>query len=325
MRYHYGLTARKLTNYLACAVSRRLKHHVCAGMPTRLFIEATNHCNLRCSFCATGLGVLRRPKATMSLGRFKKIIDETHPYLFEINFSGYGEPLLNDDIAAMVAYAKSKRMRVWFPTNALLLDEKRARHLIEAGLDQITVSLDSATEEGYRTHKRAGSLKESLQRLSMLHALKKQMRAAHPLVRINFVLMKHNEDEVAPARQIARAIGAEIFAVKPANMDVSGYGAEKIKQETGIESSAHARTVKKQALRFTCPWLWNTMMIFADGNVAPCCFDAHGSHRLGNVYEASVRSVWNGDAFRRMRENVARDMEAIALCAQCPARYEYEV
>lgn len=321
---HYHLTPAKAFNYCALLFSKKARRTTCLGMPTRLFIEITNECNLKCGFCATGLGILRRDTCSMDFALFKRIIDQTYPYLLEINFSGYGEPLLNKDLIKMVYYAKHKGLRVWFPTNILLLTEAKAIELVASGVDQITVSMDSATEESYLKHKRAGGLGKTIENLKMLKRIKLHMNSTYPLVKVNFVLLKHNQGEIEAARNLANDAGADIFLAKPVNMHVSGYGEERTKRVIGIEGSQAVKVKIKDFRHFRCPWVWNTAMIFADGSISPCCFDAHGSITLGNVKHDSLPSIWNNDNFKALRDRITRQPAAIQLCKKCPARYDYE-
>jgi len=47
--------------------------------PDRVYIESTNHCNLKCIMCPTGLGVIRRPKGYMAMDLYRRVVDELGP------------------------------------------------------------------------------------------------------------------------------------------------------------------------------------------------------------------------------------------------------
>jgi hypothetical protein len=40
--------------------------------PDRIYIESTNHCDLKCIMCPTGLGVIARPKGYMDMGLYRR-------------------------------------------------------------------------------------------------------------------------------------------------------------------------------------------------------------------------------------------------------------
>ncbi|NOY14180.1 MAG: radical SAM/SPASM family putative metalloenzyme maturase, partial [Deltaproteobacteria bacterium] len=64
--------------------------------------------------------------------------------------NGVGEPLLHPHLETFIARAKKllpKNSWVGFQSNGLLIDDLRARALLEAGLDRICISVDAVTPE----------------------------------------------------------------------------------------------------------------------------------------------------------------------------------
>ena len=62
---------------------------------------------------------------------------------------GVGEPMLVKNLPRMVRYLKDRGTYVLFNTNGTVLNEKNGRALIDAGLDELRVSLDAANAESY--------------------------------------------------------------------------------------------------------------------------------------------------------------------------------
>ena len=71
-------------------VARLIRKPVLWGMPISYSIEPTNHCNLKCPECPSGLGSLTRPLGLLNPDDFKKLIDDIsqHRILCPIIFSG---------------------------------------------------------------------------------------------------------------------------------------------------------------------------------------------------------------------------------------------
>src|SRR5258708_24311241 len=79
----------------------------------------------------------------MSWELFTKILDQL-PDIERAVLHGVGEPMLVKNLPAMVAYLKERGVYVLFNTNGTLLTEKNGQALIDAGLDELRVSLDAA-------------------------------------------------------------------------------------------------------------------------------------------------------------------------------------
>lgn len=85
-----------------------------------------------------------------------------------IAFMGLGEPLLHPRFPDMVRAAKERGLRTEVTTNALLLDDTMAAALLEAGLDQLVVSIDGASAEAFG-RVRGVSLSRVVENVSRLH------------------------------------------------------------------------------------------------------------------------------------------------------------
>ena len=76
------------------------------GLPVSYSIEPTNHCNLKCHECPSGLGILTRPLGLLKFNNFKKIIDEISKTGFYVQLFFQGEPFINKELPGMISYAQ---------------------------------------------------------------------------------------------------------------------------------------------------------------------------------------------------------------------------
>ena len=116
--------------------------------PFTVYLEPTNVCNFKCSYCpvhfddyAERSGGLNR----MSLERCAQVYDEilTLGRLRTLNLYMLGEPFANRQLTEMIRVAKEKDVadRIIVTTNATLIDEATAIRTIESGLDYLRVSV----------------------------------------------------------------------------------------------------------------------------------------------------------------------------------------
>jgi radical SAM protein with 4Fe4S-binding SPASM domain len=68
--------------------------------------------------------------------------------------------------------------------------------------------------------------------------------------------------------------------------------------------------------RTPCNLPWSSATVLANGDVLACCVP--GS-KMGNTNEQSLESIWQGEAYRRLRARV-NSVNPPSLCKQCPFR-----
>jgi pyruvate-formate lyase-activating enzyme len=126
-----------------------------------LVVEAASSCNLKCTFCDAHSG--RAPKfrehsGVMKEETWEKLLSDLRVYVAErgplamLQFHGNGEPLLNKKLGAMIARVKEEGLatKVRVITNGILLDAKKAGELIDAGIDEFHISVDTLDRDKYR-------------------------------------------------------------------------------------------------------------------------------------------------------------------------------
>ena len=179
----------------------------------KLYVEPTNRCNIDCRTCIrqnwdTPLGKMSEQTFAAILDSVTKISPRTTVF-----FGGLGEPLFHPGTIEMVGRAKAAGAEVELITNATLLDEKRARGLIEAGLDTLWVSIDGATPESYADVRLGAELPRVLQNLRCFRKLRPPAHRPKPVIGIAFVAMKRNLVDLPKVLALGRSLGAKQFMV----------------------------------------------------------------------------------------------------------------
>ena len=108
----------------------------------KVYIEITNICNLKCSFCPEG----KRKKEFIEESKFEHIIKQIKEYTNLITLHVKGEPLLHPNLRELLKICEDNNILVNITTNATLL-EKKIDVLIESkAIRQINLSLHSITK-----------------------------------------------------------------------------------------------------------------------------------------------------------------------------------
>lgn len=290
--------------------------------PVIAMIEPTRRCNLSCPMCPVGSNRTYKTQ-DMPLERFRKVIGEMGPFLVHLMLHNYGESFLHGDIYRMIEYAKKEGIPdVNVSTNGHFLDPSR---LADSGLDEIMISLDGITQESYAKYRQGGKLEKVLGNIRGLCEEKKKRPGEKPLMELQFIIMKHNQDEMEGFRKLAAELGADRIRFKTFNLQMSGPEAA----ETGLEflpthgaytryEDKHGRVLKRHLEENRCRWPWERVVINSDGHVVPCCNDFNTAYSMGNIFEQSFRDIWFGRKYNRFRKNILEKWRKIPLCTHCP-------
>ncbi len=130
-----------------------------------------------------------------------------------VAFMGLGEPLLHLRFLDMVRLAKEGGLRVEVTTNALLLDEEMAAGLLDAGLDQLVVSIDGASAEAFGRVRPGASLGKVVENVRRLHDRRGPNYGPGMRIGIEFVAMRSNVRELPGLNRLAAQLGATFIIV----------------------------------------------------------------------------------------------------------------
>ena len=317
------LTPLRLLNlYLQRIENGRLRTHLWSK-PTRLIVEATNICNLRCPACFTGTGELGRERSHMSLELFDRLLGEVGRYLFQVEFYNWGEPLLARNIYAMIERAAARGISTTVSTNlSFPFSDADAERLVRSGLTVLGVSIDGARQDSYAQYRVRGDLALVLENCRRVRDAKRRLGAARPRVVWEFHSFPHNVQDVARARELAAELEMDISVSPGWVIDSDWEGGDVIDYPATPQP-------------FPCPFLWGTAVVNNDGGVAPCCGTFYREDDCGQLAAApgkpgapTLGALWNNDSFvlaRRFftaREGTPEERQHV--CYDCPTTVLYE-
>src|SRR5712675_566802 len=173
--------------------------------PVCVYLETTNRCNLLCTTCPRTYEELE-PPADMSWELFTSIVDQV-PGLQRAVLHGVGEPMLVKHLPKMVRYLKDRGTYVLFNTNGTVLNERNGRALIAAGLDELRVSLDAATEKSYIAVRGKNYFKRILKNVRAFRELQEREGAERPRVSAWLTGLKETIAELPAFVKVAADIG----------------------------------------------------------------------------------------------------------------------
>ena len=173
--------------------------------PVCLYLETTNRCNLLCTTCPRTYEQLE-PEADMPWDLFTSLIDQ-YPRIARVVLHGIGEPMLVKDIAQRVKYLKDRNIYVLFNTNGTLLNEANGRALIDAGLDELRVSLDAAESEVYQMVRGKDFFDKIVQNVGNFTRMQRELNAPKPRVSLWLTGLRETVDQLPNFVRLAHRVG----------------------------------------------------------------------------------------------------------------------
>jgi radical SAM protein with 4Fe4S-binding SPASM domain len=281
---------------------------IVGDFPIHLDIETTNACNLRCPFCAVtykNWGPYRRGYMEMSL--FRRIIDEGAANgLCSLKLSLRGEPMLHPKLCEMIEYAKDKGiMDVYFNTNATLLNETNISQLIDSRLDRISISFEGTTKEFYESCRLGARYEDVLSNVKLLREIRDKRGVDYPQIRVQTVLLPELKESFPEYVEFWQPIADEV-----AYLDA--------REETSEDDHRGLVAI------WSCPFLWQRMVILWDGTLLPCLMHGVADFSLmslGNVKEVSIKEMWQSRKVTECRElHQAGQAHKLEACDRCSYR-----
>ena len=317
------LTAKRALNslkiILSFNLSRMIRRPIVWGMPISYSIEPTNHCNLKCPECPSGLGVLTRPLGLLNFNDFKNWIDQIKDTGFYVQLFFQGEPYINKHLPEMIKYAKTNNVYISISTNGHFVNEKNVDLVLENAPDKLIYSVDGLDEESYQKYRVGGTFKQADEGLRLLINRKKELKKSKPYVEFQFIVMKQNEHQLDEVRKYCDEVGVDKLVFK--TMQISSY--ENAIKFLPTNPKYRRYLVKdekfsiKNKMKNHCFALWRTSVITWDGKVVPCCFDKDAEYTLGILNGKSFSDIWTSKQYQDFRQSVLDNRKQNNICSNC--------
>ena len=275
--------------------------------PTKIRLETTTYCQLRCPSCPTTTGAINKAvgKGWLRLADFEKLITE-NPWLKEIELSNYGEMFLNPELGGILecAHRHGVELTADNGVNLNTADEGTLESLVKFRFKKMRVSIDGASQETYGIYRRRGNFETVISNVRRINHFKKHHGSEFPRLAWQFIVYGHNEHELPRAREMAAELGME-FAAK-LSWD-SGFSpvvdAEFVRREGGLPASTREEFLENRGedyMHGLCRQLWEQPQVNWDGKLLGCCRNFWGDFG-GNVFRDGLMPSLNNEKMNHAR------------------------
>lgn len=212
--------------------------------PIKLYIEPTSLCNLNCEMCFRKSWIDEK-YGNIRLDAVQKLMDE--PLFCDgvntVFFGGMGEPLFHPQILDMIALAKKRGKRVELITNGTTIDRSMVEKLVELGLDELWVSIDSFDPEGYGKIQVGSSFSQVVKNLEGFNAVRE---GSFTKLGLTFVVMKSNILQLMEFEHFADYIQADDVNISNMIPNTPEMEKETLAYQTIFEDNIHPHYYDKE-------------------------------------------------------------------------------
>ena len=309
-------------------------------------LDFTSGCNLRCVMCPT-VAIGDFEKHFMPPELFSRIARQVFPRTEHLTIGCGAEPLMSGNLEQYLQQIKSFAIPyTLIISNGSLLTEEKANFILDAGINELSISLESADKDTYESIRKGAKFDRLVENLRRLNQLKKERQTERPALAFNVVLMKSSIGGLPSLIDLAKSLEIKTLGMAHLipfkgldNKEESLWyhqdlANRKIKEAMEYAESAgigvfcpplfgekaqgdDRRATEKGGKGLACVQPWTFMIINSNGKVTPCGW-LYGEDAAASFRDHSFRQIWFSDMYAKLREEI-RSGNLRPGCARCPA------
>jgi MoaA/NifB/PqqE/SkfB family radical SAM enzyme len=181
--------------------------------PVRAGIYITYNCNSRCITCYHWK---KKSQDEISITELKDTLRQLRELGIEdLNLCG-GEPLLRDDLSAVIGYARDLKFdRISITTNGLVLTREKIEDLVENGLNSILISLNGSEDIHDMTRGMKGAYVKTIEAIRTLVHLRNS-KYSHLEINVATIVMGTTIDQIIDIVNMCRQLNIGV-SLSPLN------------------------------------------------------------------------------------------------------------
>ena len=286
----------------------------------QVYMPVTQFCNINCVMCR------RSVRSDLEQCHVpSEVLDpvfEASRDLCTVHAQGTGEPLLNDDVYAILAELK-KRMpgqsTVGTCTNGTLLHREKVQRLFDTGIDYLYFSVDGATKTTSESIRPGSDFNEIVRNISYCAEHRSVSGRKKPWLMMNYVIMEQNYHEIPAYARLAGSMGVDSVRYNYL-IDYSSGECRTLSEEVLLPLFEEAEAeAEKYGLKLVLPRyhrskdsgcrFMQSAIVLISGDVIPCCrmhpyTSLQPLRTFGNVRKQSLMEIWNKAEYKEFRHRV---------------------
>lgn len=292
--------------------------------PFYVYLSLSNICNANCIFCDVRQNKLKKCSIDVY-----KLIDELKELGTKyIQFTGGGEPFINDDIFNYIDYCTKKKIKVIFISNGLNLNEEKIKRLSSYKIHAVFFSIDSSDSKIHdkirgvngiwnKVTNNINLIKKYMPKVKIVlnHVLNVdnidefekfiRMKEKYNFDYINPIVVKDFEEMFPKKDQIERYnnnLTKYYELVKKLKIDFLQDDINFFRENVSNEGDRNTNIDLKCVYPSFC-----SFVDAPSGFVYPCDCSIHRDrkiYKIGDLHNNSFKEIWNGEKRKDLKEKL---------------------
>lgn len=300
--------------------------------PLLLLVHLTTNCQCSCSICYQSQDpTFPRTPGKIDLQLFEKMLDQVSGFLFKPLIHLYGgEPLMHPDFPKLLDLLTDKGFKATLNTNGEYLG-KHAEALAGGPVRVINVSLDALGQQHDKQRGRPGLFELAISGMEKLRRLDEKI-----FLNVNYVVSEQNAaglaEDLAGFTEIFKDLRIDYFSIEHLAFARASAASAKAIDVAALKNQlaligarqypfpVSATPIIRSADlagyygsmtplgRVNCNVPWIALNIFPSGLVTPGGAMFACLAPVGDLNEATLPQIWNGEKMRRFRKMIKSSM-----------------
>lgn len=293
--------------------------------PYALFVEFTNKCNFRCTFCPESLTDYESRANGfhfMDQAFFDSLCEQINVLgrLRVLRFYMLGEPLLNKQTLSFIAQATNMGIaeRTELTSNGSAITESVAEELVKSGLDYLQISIYAMDPDRHRRITGSVISPDRIRRgVEAVKNARQSNGGIGPFI-VTKMIDPFDPGEEAAFRDTYKNIADEVIINSPMNWNDD--------PEKDFIKDSYATDIDRKSLftmkKEVCTFPFYTLVVHSDGAVSVCCADWEKQAVVGDLKKQTLSEIWSGSKLREFQTmHIERRRNENPACKGCTFLY----
>lgn len=282
--------------------------------PREVFIDITNACNHKCTFCSNQY-LTTVAHASLDSDFVFELIDQcVEAGVKDIGMYATGEPFLRPDLAKYIGYAKKRGIEyVFISTNGALATPEKAKPVLDAGLDSVKFSVNAGTRESYLKVHGRDEFDKVISHIKWFHSYREESGLKYGIY-FSMVPTHIAKGEFEALR--------DLLAPYVDDKDLRGISNQggnmfENREKGNVDPNNVLGSMNNSQKLGKCPDPFFRCTITPQGFLTPCVVDYQNYLCVADLHKTTLKEAWNNEKLVELRKRHIKESLDGLICKNC--------